>query len=99
MSNFTTSTTSPSSLVEGVIADAYAVQRAVENVRDAAVFMPSQVSVARNLRDVYVASLRNGLADADVLAAVGVERAEALRVAAMTGSFDAVEAVAVELRG
>lgn len=99
MSNFTTSSFSPSSLVEGVIADAYAVQRAVENVRDAAVFMPSELSVARNLRDVYVASLRNGLADADVLAAVGAERAEALRVAAMTGSFDAVEAVAIELRG
>lgn len=93
------SLTSSSSLVEGALAAAFAFVKASDVVREAVVFMPSELGLARSNRELALAHLKCALSDEDTVAELGVEFIDALRTAAFSGSFDAVEAIAAEVRG
>lgn len=94
------SSSSSSSLAEGGLAAAFAFVKATDVVAEARMFMPSELGLARSNRELALAHLKCALADDEIVAALGGElRADALRAATFSGSFDAVEAIAAEVRG
>lgn len=95
----TSTSTFSTTLVEGALAAAFALVKATSVVAEAVTYMPSSLSTARANRELALVQFKCTLSDDDVVAVLGDEFVAALRVAAFSGCFDAVEAVAAEVRG